>query len=120
MFERRQNAADLGVALRVDLARKGIARIAEHAAAGLAGPDETEWQGRRMQSLSLQFIDDGVDRRRVRNGWERKWPARRLGRIDAVLAVHLIEALGAVVERLERLVVDGPRRRDAVDMLDFA
>ena len=48
----------------------------------------------------------------------RKRPARRLGRIDAGLAVHVIEALGAVVVRRERVVVDRPRRRHAVDVLD--
>ena len=51
-------------------------------------------------------------------GWYGKRSARRLGRIDAVLPAHVIQALGAVVVRRERVVVDRPGRRDAVDVLD--
>ena len=47
MLQRRPDAADLGVALRVQLARERVAGVAQHAAAVLAGPEQAERQRRR-------------------------------------------------------------------------
>ena len=44
----------------------------------------------------------------------------RLGRVDAVLAVHLVERLGAGVPGLEVAHSDRPGRRDPVDVADLA
>ena len=49
---RGPDAADLGVALRVDAARKRVAGVAEHAAVRLAGIDQPERQRRRVQPLA--------------------------------------------------------------------
>ncbi len=51
---------------------------------------------------------------------KRERPARALGRIEALLSMHFIEPLGAIVKRRQRVVVDRPGRRDAVDVLDGA
>ena len=85
---------------------------------GSPGSQQPERQRRRMQALRAQLLDDAPPCRRVRDRRIRKRPARRLGRIDAGLAVHVVQALGAVVVRRERVVVDRPRRRHAVDVLD--
>src|SRR5437660_2588545 len=45
---------------------------------------------------------------------------RRIGRVDAALPVHLVEALGRRVVRLQVLVGDGPGRRDATPVLELA
>ena len=45
-------------------------------------------------------------------------PSRWLRRVDAMLSAHVVETLGPFVVRLERLVVDRPRRRDTVGVLD--
>ena len=117
---RRIDAADLGVALRADPARERIARAAEHAAAGLARPADAERQMRRVQAESAQPLDDGGHARRVRHRRKRIRSVRRLRRIVADGAVHFVHRLGAVVVRRQRLVVDRPRRRDAVGVLEDA
>ncbi len=118
LLYRMTDAAHVGVALRVDLARERVAGVTEHAAAGLTGPQQPERQRRRMQAESLQLVNDVRHAGRVGNGLVRKRPARHFRRIDAVLSAHVVQALGPPVERLERLVVDRPRRGDAVDVLD--
>ena len=55
----------------------------------------------------------GVGNRRV---WKRA--ALGLGRVGAKLAVHVIQTLGALVVRRERVVVDRPARRDPLHVLE--
>src|SRR5207248_2765508 len=45
---------------------------------------------------------------------------RRLGRVFAALPVHVVELLGARVVRLQIVIGDRPRWRDAAVMTDFA
>src|SRR5262245_66623672 len=73
-----------------------------------------------MQALGFQPLDDVGDDARVRYGFMRKRAVRRLGWIDARFAVHVIHPLRTVVIRRQRVVVDRPRRRHAVDVLDLA
>ena len=114
----RPDAQDVGLALGVLLARERVARVAEDATVHLARLDEAQRQRRGMQPLARQVVDDLRHQRRVRDGAVRVGPARRLGRVDAVRAVDVVEPFGPVVEGLERVVVDGPGGRHAVHVLD--
>ncbi len=67
-----------------------------------------------MKAHFLQPFDDVGDGRGVRNRGVRVGTSRRFGRIKAVLAPNLVQALGSHVVRLQGLVVDRPRRRHAV------
>ena len=71
-----------------------------------------------MQAERAQSADDVFHRLRVRNRFIRIRAARHLGRVDAVLAAHVIQPLGAVIVRLERLIGDRPGGRDTVGVLD--
>src|SRR6187402_2538260 len=71
-----------------------------------------------MQSEPAKTLDDLRDGGRVRNRRERIRSPRRFGWIDSRLATHLIKLLRSLVVRLERLVVDRPRGRHAIDVLD--
>ncbi len=71
-----------------------------------------------MQPLTLQALDDGRHAGGMGNRGVRERSSWWLGGIGAVLPVHVVEALGALVVRFERVVVDGPRRGDAVPVLD--
>src|SRR5580765_6582674 len=71
-----------------------------------------------MQAERAQPGDEVFHRVRVRNRFIRIWAARHLGRVDAVLAAHVIQPLGAGIVRLERLVGDRPGGRDTVGVLD--
>ena len=82
----------------MNAAGKGIARAAQLAATIFARTDQPERQRRRVQALGTQAADDLGDRRRVRDRRVRIGPARRLGRIDAGVAVDVIETLGAIVD----------------------
>ena len=116
---RRADAADVGVALRVDLTRKRVARVAQDCSRPARPAAAVRAAAARDAApASRSCVDDRRHRRGVRNRRIGKRPARRLGRIDARLAVHVVEALGALVVRRQRVVVDRPRRRDAVDVLD--
>src|ERR1043165_6729431 len=72
-----------------------------------------------MQSKLPQLTDNLLHHRGMRHRLVRKRAAPNFSRIDALLAAHVIELLGAVVVRLQRLVGDWPARRDAVDVLDL-
>ena len=118
LLQRLADAADLGVALRVDLARKRVTRVAEHATARLARPQYPERQRRRVQPQALELLDDRRDGGRVRHRLVRIRRPRRLRRIHAMLSAHVVQLLRSLVVRLERLVRDRPRRRDTVCVLD--
>ena len=117
---RGADAADLGVALRAEVTRKGIARVAQDAAVRLARPPESQRQGRRVQPL---LAEAGHVRRhllRVGNRFVREGFPGGLGRVLAGRPVHLVQPFGPLVVRFERGVVDGPGRGDAVHVLQFA
>jgi hypothetical protein len=99
---------DIRLALRVELARERVARVAQDAAVRLPGPTRPSGSGDgcspRPRSRSTIFFH----LRRVRHRLVRERPARRLGRIHPALPVHVVQALRAVVKRLER-----PRSRSA-------
>ena len=116
--ERGLDAADLRVALGVDSARKGVAGAAQHAAVRLARSNQAERQVRGLKALSPKPVDDRRHAGSVRNRRVGKRAAWRFGRIATVLSMHMVEPLGAVVVRLERVVVDRPGRRDTVHVLD--
>ena len=73
-------------------------------------------KARRGQVVG-QLLDPGfVGDRRVRVGRA----GRRLGRVLAARAVHLVHRLGSGVVRLHVRIRDGPGRRDAVMVAQFA
>ena len=77
-LHRRPHAAHFRVALRVNLAGKRIAGVAEDAAV-----EQPERQRRRMQSLRFQLLDDVADDGGVRHRRVRVGPARAFGGIGA-------------------------------------
>ena len=84
----------------------------EHDAAGRV---ERLVPGRREvvgELLDARLVADGRERVRRAGG--------RLGRVLAARAVHLVELLGPRVVGLHLVVVDGPRRRDAVVVAQLA
>jgi hypothetical protein len=75
----------------------------------------------RVVARGLEVVVKLLDPRLVRHGRERVRRARRpLGRVLAADAVNLVELLGLRVVRLELVVGDRPRRRDAVVMAELA
>ncbi len=78
-------------------------------------------RGERVVAGGLEIVEQFLDARLAGDRRRRIGRAgRRLGGIDAVLAVHLIELLGLGVIGLEFVVADRPGRRDAVVMLQLA
>ena len=76
---------------------------------------------KRPQSVRGKVVAQLLNARLVADGGIRKRAApARLGRIFAHLAVHMIDALRLGVVRLEFVVGNRPRRRDAAVMFDFA
>ena len=117
-LDRRTNAAHVGFTLRVPLADKRVARVAENTAVIFANPEQAQRQWRGMEPLAPKLFDNGRHLRRVRHRrvWVRR--TRRLRRILTLGASHVIQMLRTVVIRRQRVVVDRPRRRQAVDMFD--
>ena len=75
----------------------------------------------RLVAGRLEVVRELLDPRLVRHGGMRVRRARRrLGRILAPRAVHLVELLRQRVVRLELVVGDRPGRRDAVVVLQLA
>src|SRR5215218_4579719 len=72
-----------------------------------------------MQPLATKVADDLLHLRGMRNRRKRKRTAWRLGRIDAGLSVDLIQALATLVVRRQRVVIDRPRRRHTVEVLNL-
>ena len=123
--QRRLDADDLGVGLAVDQAGEAVAGGA--ADAGGRAPGRASSSRMPLGSgngcspargeIGAQLLDPRlVADRRVRVGRR----CRRVGRVGAPLAVHLVELLGPGVPGLEVGVGERPRRRDAVDVLDRA
>jgi hypothetical protein len=101
----------------VNPADERVTGIAQDATVGFAEPKQAERQRRWMEALPAQPIHDFRHRRRVIDGFVRICATGRLGGIDTVLPTHLVKALGAIVVRRERVVVDRPGWRDAVAVL---
>ena len=123
MGQRRIDADDLRVALGVNQTREAVAGLAPDAAAlGRVGfvQHDAERHVERAQPVGGQVVVQLLDPWLVLHGRERVRRARPwLGRIDAALAVHLIQMLGLRVVRFEVVVADRPRRRDPAVVNDF-
>ena len=115
---RRPDAALLRFRLRIEVARKRVARVAEDAVR--PGRRQAERQRRRVEPHSAQPFDQRLDVRVVRHGRIRIGVTRRIGRIRTRRAMHQVATLGPVVVGRQRGVIDRPGGRGAVDVLDFA
>ena len=124
MLERGVDTDHLGVRLGVDQAGVPVARGAADAralpAVRLVELD-AERDVERPHAEPLQVVAELLDARLVAHRGEPVRAARRrLGRVHAALAVHLVEMLGARVVRLQVLVADRPRRRDPAVVAELA
>ena len=124
VLERRPHAEHLGVRLRVDEAREAVAgRTADAGAERRVRLVEHD-PARRVERVvagGREVVGELLDPRLVRDGGMRVRRARRrLGRVLAARAVHLVELLGERVVRLQLVVGDRPGRRDAVVVLQLA
>ncbi len=72
---------------------------------------------KRVKALLLERADNFEHAGSMRNGIAGKRAPWRLGRILSVSAAHVVQALGAIVERRQGLVVDRPGGRHTIDML---
>ena len=117
--KRRVDQPGLGVALRADLARKGVAGAAANAGAAGMKVDGRR-HVRRMQTARLHALEDLADDRFVRDRWMREWArAWRLGRVVAGLAMHAEHALGLPVPGFQLGIANRPRHgRYALGVLD--
>ena len=118
VLEGRPNAEHLGVGLRVHEAGEAVAgrtadagrerrvRLVEH---------DPARRVERVVAGCREVVGELLDPRLVRHGGMRIGRAgRRLGRVLAARAVHLVELLRERVVRLQLVVRDRPGRRDAV------
>src|SRR5215472_15657298 len=107
----------MGVGLSVRETGEAVEPVAAHAAARLrVGLVQVHADGQveRLVPGLLEVIGELLDARLVRHLWVRKRPgARRLGRVLARPPVHEVELLRLGVVRLEILIRDRPRRREA-------
>jgi len=114
MLQRRVHADNLGIRFSVHQARKAVAGVAANTATlgrVLLVEHDAHRQEKRMIPDLLQVVAELLnaplvaDRRvEVRGtGW-------RFGRIDALLAMHLVEVFGLGVVGFEVLVADRPSR----------
>ena len=117
MLDRRAHGDHLGVGLGVHEAREAVAVVAAHAAAErhVALVEQDPARGvERMQPRRGEVVGELLDARLVRDRRERiRRARRRLGRVLAARAVHLVELLGLRVVRLDVLVGDRPRGETA-------
>ena len=119
-----RTAEDFRVGFGMDEAGKPVAVHATHAGAErhvLLVEHDAAGRVKRMIAGPRQVVGQLLDARLVRHrrkGIRRA--RRRLGRVFATRAVHLIHLLGLGVVGLHLLVADGPGRRDAVVVLEFA
>ena len=118
--QHRVDQPGFGVALGAQAAGEAVAGIAAHTGAALVVLHR-RGDRKRAQALEAQALGDLGDHRivaqrrmRIRAG------AGRLRRVDTGLAVHTEEMLGAGVVGLQRVVVDGPGRRQPALVFDGA
>src|SRR5499427_9954721 len=127
VLEHRLDADDLRIRLAVDQARITVESIATDAGAGvqrlavLFVEQYAERQREWMMALSLQGIMEFLDARLVRD-WRAgiRSACRRFGRVDPMLAMHLVEVLSFAIVRLEILIRERPSRGSAAVMFDLA
>ena len=124
MLEGRPHAHHLGVRLGMNQAGEAVAGAAADAVAvgqvRLRQPDPV-WGVERVVARRLQVVRELLDPRLVRERREGVRRARgRLGRVLTTCAADLVELLGERVVRLQLLVLDRPRRRDAALVLELA
>ena len=122
------HAHRLRVGLAVDEAREAVDPVAADAAARVDGvavvvlvEHHAERKVRRMVPELLEVVVELLDARLVLHlGIRIRTAARALGRVLPRLPVHVVEALGLRVPRLEVVVGQRPRGRDAAVMADLA
>src|SRR5215468_2796759 len=127
VLENRLDADDLRIRLAVDQARITVESIATDAGAGvqwlavLFVEQHAERQREWMMALPLQGIMEFLDARLVRD-WRVgiRSACRRFGRVDPVLAMHLVELLGFAIVRLEILIGERPSRGSPTVVFDLA
>ena len=113
----------VGVGLRVHQAGEAVTGGAADAGAeGGVGLVEHDPVGgvERVQPHLCETVEELLDARLVRDRRVRVWPAGWVGRVLSAGAVHLVQVLGLGVVRLEDVVVDRPRGRDAAVVLQLA
>ena len=124
MLERRPHAEHLGVGLRVDEAREAVAGGAANAGAERRVRLVEHDPARRVErpvAGGREVVGELLDPWLVGHGGMRVRRARRrLGRVLSARAVHVVELLRERVVRLQLVVGDRPRRRDAVVVLQLA
>src|SRR5215468_7891384 len=127
VLEHRLDADDLCIRLAVDQARITVESIATDAGAGvqrlavLFVEQHAERQREWMMALPHQGVMEFLDARLVRD-WRAgiRSACRRFGRVDAVLAVDLVDVLGFRIVGLEILIPERPSRGSAAVMFDLA
>ena len=123
VFQRRPHAEHLGVGLGVHQAREAVARPATHARAQVRRGLVEHHPARRVERMQpgrRQVVGELLDPRLVRDRRVRVGAAgRRLGRVLAADAVHLVHPLGRQVVRLHVRVRDRPGGRDPVVVAQF-
>ena len=117
LLQHRIDQPGLGVALGAEAAGEAVAGVAAHAGAALVVLHRRRHR-ERAQALGAQALGEGCDHRvvaerRMRIGAGARW----FGRIGARLAMHAEEAFGSGVAGLQRVVVDGPGRRQPASVL---
>jgi hypothetical protein len=124
MRERRVHADHVRVRLRAHEAGMAVASRAPDARASLRlalVQHDAERNVEGAKPLSSEVVGELLDARLVADGRMRvRIARRRIRRIDTALAVHLVEALGAPVVRLEVLVGDRPGGGHTVVVLQLA
>ncbi len=127
MLERRFEAYHFGVRLGAHETGKPVEAIAADAAASLRRlavlflEEDPERQRKRMETVRAHLFGELRDLRLVAHQRMSIGRARgRLGGVDAMLTVHVVELLGLRVVRLEVLIAQRPGRRDATGVLDLA
>src|SRR3989475_340849 len=123
MFESGVDAEHLGVRFRIDETGMSVARLAANAAAGSGVPlvqHHTKGDVERLEPQTGEIVAELLHTRLMT---DRRMRIRSTGRwIRGILfpaAVHLVELLGLRVIRLQVLVRDRPRGREAAPMLDL-
>ena len=123
MFQRGAHGNHLGVGFRMHQAGETVAGLAADAAAiGHVGLVQQHGTGRRERMVAggLQVFGQFLDARFI--GHRRCRIVRaapRLRRIDAVLAMHLVQMFGRGIVRFQFVVADRPGGRHAVMVLHF-
>ena len=127
VLQRRVHANHLRICFAVDQAWKSIKRGTSYASTGVQGlsvffvKQDAERQRERMMADTSQIVEQLLNARFVAHRRMTIGRAgRTFGRIDPVLPVDMIKMLRLGVVRLEVLIAQWPRRRDAAVVPDFS